>query len=125
MKSIKTSLSSILMIDNEEYGNVFLKNIFQEKGLYLEIQSQYNDYMHTIESKNIDCIMLNSDLINNLTIDIIDKVKCNFPWMVIVILLKNPSYERIFQFVRLGVDDFIIKPFIFEDIEKVLTYYYF
>ena len=126
MKSVKTALTSTLMIEDEEFDqHLNFKRIFSENGLHLEIKTPYNDYMQIIESKKVDCVMINSELVNNFTFEIIDKIKCNFPWIVVVILLKNPSYEKIFSFVRHGADDFIIKPFTYEDMEKVLTFYYF
>ena len=125
MKNIKTALKSTLIIDHEEFGNSYLKDIFQEHGLYLDIVSPHSDLLNILDNKKFDCLLLNSDLLNNLTDDIINKVKCFHPSVMVILLLKNPSYEKIFHFVRLGVDDFILKPYNWSDLEKLLTHYYF
>jgi DNA-binding NtrC family response regulator len=125
MKTIKTRFKSSLIIDHEEFGNALLEKVFFENGLHLDIISPNNDYMPMIEHKKYDCVLLNSDLMSSLSYDIVDKLKSHYPGIAIIILLKNPSYEKVFNFVRLGVDDFIMKPPTWEDIERVFTHYYY
>ena len=125
MKIIKTAFKSTLIIDPEEKDNLNLISIFHENGLKLEIINQEQDYQAKIEKNKYDCVIISSDLANNNSEKIIDNLKINYPWIVIIILLENPSYEKIFSFIRMGVDDFILKPFIWEDFEKLLRFYYY
>jgi DNA-binding NtrC family response regulator len=125
MPKLKTAIISTLIVDHEEFGNTHLQSIFNENDLHLDIHSPHCDFLNVIEKKKYDCVMINSDLMNNLTMEFIDKVKGNYPSIIVIILLKNPSYEKIFNFVRAGVDDFIMKPFTWEDVERTLTFYYY
>jgi len=125
MKQLKTIIKSTLIIDYEEIGNTNLINIFSENGLLLDIVASDHDYLNRINQKKYDCVMINSDLADNLAVKIIDTVKGYYPWIIVVILLQNPDYEKIFNFVRNGADDFIMKPFSWTDMEKVLKFYYY
>lgn len=125
MKTLKTAIKSTLMIDSDEVGNANLINIFNENSLCIEIISHKHDFMKRIFDNHFDAILLSSDLPNNMSFKILDAVKGSFPWIIVIVLLKNPDYEKIFDFVRQGADDFVLKPFIWEDLEKVYKFYYF
>jgi len=125
MTFIKTVIKSTLIIDQEEYKNSNLKSIFKENELTLDIVTQEHDYMAMIDHNKYDCIVIDSDLPRNQTEKIIDDIKVKYPSTIVIILLKLPDYEKVIKFVRLGADDFIVKPFTWEDIEIILTYYYY
>jgi len=126
MRHLRTSIKSTLMIHSlEPSEETHLKNIFFENGLFLDIVSLDSDFMARLEQQKFDCVIINSDIENNQPQEIIDNIKIVYPWIIVIILLKNPSFEKIFQLVRYGVDDFIIHPFLWEDVEKVLSYYYY
>ncbi|MCL1826627.1 MAG: response regulator [Candidatus Cloacimonetes bacterium] len=125
MITLKTIIKSTLIIDQEEYNNSNLKNIFREKFLHLDIVSPEHDYMSMIENTKYDCVMLDSELAKNQSTFIIDQIKGNYPWMIVVVLLKNNDFEKIISFVRLGVDDFIVKPFVWDNFEELLKHYFF
>ena len=125
MKKILTAIKSVLLIDPSDRKNTNLISVFEENGLVLEIISNEHNYQNRIHDRQYDCVMLNSDLENDKTENIIDFVKTTYPGIIVVILLEEPTFEKIFRLVRLGVDDFIIKPYIWDDIEKLLRYYYY
>ena len=123
MKQIKTIINNTILIDNEELDSGNLVKIFYENGLNLEIITTNQDYLNLLRQKNFDCLLIHSDMSDSLTVKIIDFIKCNYPWMIVIVLLVNKSYEKVFELVRLGVDDFIQQPFTWEDIEKVYKHY--
>jgi len=125
MKQLRTIIKNTLMIDNEELDNSNLIKIFSENGIHLEIISTQHDYVNLMKNKEYDCVLINSDLPDNFALKVIDVIKGNYPWIIVMVLLVHPNYEKVFNFVRLGVDDFIIKPFSWDDIEKVYRYYYY
>jgi len=100
-----------------------LINIFFENGLFLDVISSDHDYLARFEQYKFDCAVISSDLENNQPNEIIDNIRIKYPWVIIIVLLKNPTFEAVFQFVRYGVDDFLMLPCIWEDVEKVLSYY--
>jgi len=123
MKQIKTIINNTILIDNEELDSANLVKIFYENGLNLEIITTNQDYLNLLRQKDFDCLLIHSDMPDSLTVKIIDFIKCNYPWMIVIVLLVNKSYEKVFELVRLGVDDFIQQPFTWEDIEKVYKHY--
>ena len=125
MIAIKTAIKSTLIIDKDEYNNTNLKSIFNEKGLLLDTISDENDYMEKIESNRYNCVMIDSELPNNQTSKIVDEIKGYYPWIIVVIFLKTLDYTKIIKFVRLGVDDFLVKPFSWDDLEQLLKHYYY
>ncbi|MCL2063075.1 MAG: hypothetical protein FWG98_01710 [Candidatus Cloacimonetes bacterium] len=125
MKTIKTAIKSTLIIDPDENENVTLISIFKEYGLELDIITRENDFLEKLNNNRYECVMIHSDLPENYTDKIVDTLKIDFPNIVVIILLENPTFDKIFHFVRSGVDDFILKPFIWDDIEKLLRFYYY
>jgi len=125
MRNIKTAIKSTLIIDHDEKSNKNLIAIFRENGLELEMITNEQNFVNKIESKKYDCVMIKSDLSDDYTSLIIDLLKVHYPWVIVIVLLENPSYEKIFRFMRAGVDDFILKPFTWDDFEKILKFYYF
>jgi DNA-binding NtrC family response regulator len=125
MKTLKTAIKHTLIIDKEELENTSLINIYKENGLSLDIVSEEHDYMNKIHTTKYDCVMIDSELPNNQTIKIIDEVKGNYPWMIVIIILKKPEFDRMINYVRLGVDDFLLKPFTWEDLETMLRHYFY
>jgi DNA-binding NtrC family response regulator len=125
MKELKTIIKNTLMLDNEELNSTNLVNIFHENGLNLEIISTQCDYLNRMKQQKYQCMMIHSDLQDNMTYKVIENIKSNYPWIIVIVLLVNISYEKVFEFVRLGVDDFIVKPFSWEDIESVYKHYYY
>ena len=125
MPKIRSAIKSVLIIDIIDHENNNLISIFLEHGIDLDIVSYHDNYKYMMDSKQYDCIMLNSDMKDNLTEKIIDYIKVTYPGTIVVVLLENPSYEKVFQFIRISVDDFIMKPYTWDDIEKLLRFYYF
>ena len=125
MHPIRTAIKSVLIVDPVNINNRSLVSIFKDKGIELEISNQHQNYQYMIESKQYDCVMLNSELENNYCEIIIDFIKTHYPGIIIVILLEDPTYEKIFNFVRKAADDFILTPYTWEDIEKMLRFYYY
>ena len=125
MKTVKTTLKSTLIIDNQEVKNSYLVNIFLENGLYLQIISEADDYLLVLETKKIDCVMINPDLPNKDIYLMIDQIKALYPEIVVIILLNDQDFEKLLKFVRLGVDDFLQKPFTWWELENLLNHYYY
>lgn len=167
MSNIKTIIKSILYIDPEEIENKTLINVFAENNVNIHIVKENVDVIHLIEKNKYNCVLINNNLKYNLCYKYLDLIKCNFPWVItiIVINLDNESLisftddttekiaeddslnlkenkstslthkfsetalthllENIFTYVRTGADDFLIKPFKWDDIEKLLKFYYY
>ena len=125
MKTLKTSIKSTLMIDDKEINNTDLINIFLENGLYLKIVSDKEDYIEGVKDNKYNCIMINSDLPNDNTTKIINQIKGFYPWIIVIIILNEPVLESVIKYVRIGVDDFIQKPFVWTELEALLKYYYY
>ena len=125
MKPLKTILKSTLIIDYDDIENANFINIFIEHGLSLDIVTPQKDFLSIIKKNKIDCVMIYSDQPDNMAYKIIDAIKTNYPWVVVIILLQNPDYKKIFGFIRQGADDFILSPFTWDDVENVLLHYYY
>jgi len=124
MRKVRTSIKSTLMISVLDLQQIdHLKNLFFENGLFLDIISPENDYLSRFEQYKFECVVISSDKENNQTFEVIDQIRILYPGVIIIVLLKNPTFESIFQFVRYGVDDFLMFPCVWEDIERVLSYY--
>ena len=125
MKTIKTTLKSTLIIDHQEAKNSYLMNIFLENGLYLQIISETEDYLQVLKNKKVDCVMINPELPNKDINMMIDQIKALYPQIVVIILLNDQDFEKIIKYVRLGVDDFLQKPFTWWELENLLNHYYY
>ena len=125
MITLKTAIKSTLIIDKDDFNNTNLIGVFKEKGLMLDTISDEHDYIEKLEKNQYDCVMIDGELPNNQTNKIIDEIKGNYPWILVVIFLKSADYTKIIKFVRLGADDFLVKPFTWDDLENLLRHYYY
>ena len=114
-----------MIIDPDEKNNSILKDIFSRLSIKMNIVTPGFGFLVGLKNQQHDCVLINSELPDNQAIRILDKIKWEVPNMIVIILLNKPNINKIIEFVRHGADDFIQKPFTFEDIEKILTYYYY
>jgi DNA-binding NtrC family response regulator len=121
--TLKTSIKSILMVDPEEVNNDSLIESFKKHGVSIKIVTINYGPLADLKNLTFDCLMINSDLIGGQALKLLEKVKWEKPEIIVIMLLNTSKTERIFELVRHGADDFLMKPFSWDEIEKLLTHY--
>jgi DNA-binding NtrC family response regulator len=114
----------ILIVDDEENLAFFLKSALEQKDYQVEAVHLLEDAKETVLSKYPDLILLDLNLPDGNGLDLyrlIKKQKLGIPTIVIT---AHASVNSAVEALKLGVDDYIIKPFeleeLFVNIEKQL-----
>ncbi|MCK9330237.1 MAG: hypothetical protein PHY08_11955 [Candidatus Cloacimonetes bacterium] len=135
---IDTSQDILEFIDNKHYDCIMINNSikFNDSFKILDlVKSNYpwivaiiilNLNQYTFEGNttnyNNTSIIKNDEYNNKKDFD-------NMPNEYLNLQINNGNFQQIlnqvFELVRNGADDFIIKPFIWQDIEKILKFYYY
>ncbi len=114
----------ILIVDDEESLAFFLKGALEEKGYSADSVHVIEDAKKTIKSNYPDLILLDLNLPDGNGLDLYRFVKKEGLNIPTIIITAHASVKSAIEALKLGVEDYIIKPFeldeLFVNIEKQL-----
>ncbi len=123
MENIQTSIHSALVIDHDNDFFSNLNSIFIYYHINIKCINNGIDALKEIEGSTFDCFFIASTLLDVSAVYLIDRIKCIYPSVIVIVMLDNPTVEQVIEFTAYGADNFIIKPFTWESVEKLLTFY--
>jgi len=101
----------ILIVDDEESLTFFLKNALEDKGYYVDTASTLASARESLQTRFPDLLLLDLNLPDGQGLDLYRLIKekgYNIPTIVIT---AHGSVNSAVEALKLGVDDYIIKPF--------------
>lgn len=123
MDKISTSIQSILIIDQNDDFFTNLNSIFIFYQITAKNINNGIEAIKEIEANFYDCFIISSQIHEISVLFLVDQIKGLYPNAIVVILLENPTIDQVIEYTAYGVDNFIQKPFTWEAVEKVLTFY--
>ncbi len=114
-------MSKILVIDNEKTIGLLLKDLLQDTGYDVFFSSSDDEACELYKKENFDIVLtdLKSDDLEEFPS--IRKIKNINPEAILIVITANPSFESIQSVLRLGVFDYITKPFNIDEISFSLS----
>ena len=114
----------ILIVDDEENLTFFLKSALEQKGYEVEAVHLLEDAKKTVLSKYPDLILLDLNLPDGTGLDLYRLIKEKGLGIPTIVITAHASVNSAVEALKLGVDDYIIKPFeldeLFVNIKKQL-----
>ncbi|PAF48420.1 DNA-binding response regulator [Helicobacter sp. 12S02634-8] len=101
----------ILIIEDESPLGKPVSEVLTKHSYQTDIAENLKDGEYYISIRNYDLILINSQLHDDESINIISQVKAKYPCVPIIMLAHKPKPEQEVQAFKAGVDDFIAKPF--------------
>jgi DNA-binding response OmpR family regulator len=102
--------NTILIVDDENSLRLSLSLILQKENYHVETAANAKDALDYLKIHVYDLMFLDLNLPGMSGIDLLVKVRKQFPYMPVLILTAHAALESAIQAVRLGARDYLIKP---------------
>lgn len=101
---------SILLITNSTALSRVISNYLEEKNIVVKTSSDEDDYIKKIQRDQPDIIITDADTENIQAQTICKELRRRFPHISQIVIAKSNEFAHINKFVKIPVDDFVIKP---------------
>ncbi|UCE06755.1 MAG: sigma-54-dependent Fis family transcriptional regulator [bacterium] len=106
----------ILIVDDEENLAFFLKSALENKNYAVETVSLLSDARKVLQSKFPDLMLLDLNLPDGNGLDLYRFIKEKGLGIPTIIITAHGSVKSAIEALKLGVDDYVIKPFELDEI---------
>lgn len=118
-------MKRILIIDDAMYIRTRIREIAERVGFSLAGQASDGfEAIDQIRSMKPDVITLDLTMPFMNGLEVLEKVKWEFPLMKVVVVAANGSEQKVREAVLMGADFFVMKPFEDSDVERILETLY-
>lgn len=114
---------NVLIIDDEKQVRDLLEQYFERLGFTAKSVASGKQALKKMESFVPNIVLLDYLMPGATGLDIFPEIKNIFPFAKVVILTGRGSEEIAVRALKLGVDDYLTKPFELSRIREVVEYY--
>jgi len=111
----------LLLVDDEIDTLKALEMGLQEKNLKLHTASSHNEAINILKSLEIDVVVSDLKLKDGSGLDILHFIKENQLKTALIIITAYGTVESAVEAIRSGAYDYIVKPFRFADLKRLLN----
>lgn len=111
---------NILIVDDEESVKRFLIESLKLYGYKVDGASSYENAEKLIFKKHYDAIILDVRLKDRDSLDLIEKIKNQYPNICIIMMSGYGSIDVAVKALKLGASDFLQKPFSLDRLTEIL-----
>ena len=115
-----TNRDSILVIDDEELICNFIKSVLSEKGYFVSTTQDSDIGLEIIKQNTFDVILVDLQMPKIDGLAILERIKQYDFDSVVIMITDCPSFETIKNALRLGVFDYVCKPFDLEELQSTI-----
>lgn len=101
----------ILVIDDEKFIRMNLKNIFDGEGYDVDFRENGESGLNALLENDYDLAFLDINLPDSNGLDILKKIKIEHPELLVIIITGFASIESAVSALKLGAYEYIKKPF--------------
>jgi CheY-like chemotaxis protein len=116
------SIQKILLVEDDALVRIVHRNFFEELGCVIDIACNGKEALEFLD-KHYTLIFMDMGLPDMLGIEVTKEFKKRNPNVPIIALTGYSSETSKQEFLNSGVDEIIIKPVFFEQLEKILVHY--
>jgi len=111
----------ILLIDDDEWIRDSLSIFFEGEGCYLQALETAEEGVKALKNQDYDIIMIDYRLPGIDGLEFLRRIKGSHPNVMKILITAYGNKEIVSQAARLGIEDFIEKPFTSKTIEDSLA----
>jgi DNA-binding NtrC family response regulator len=111
----------ILVMDDEQTIAEALKRVLLEQGYAVELAMTGKDALVKSGQQEFDLLIADLRLPDINGMDVIKNIKCEHPATKVVVITGYPSVPSAVEAMKLGVFDYLSKPFGVDELNKVLS----
>jgi DNA-binding NtrC family response regulator len=101
--------ASILIIDDDETIRYFLPRDLEAEGYQVVAAESGSAGLRALERESVDLVLLDIRLPDRSGIDILQKIRAQWPDQIVVMLTGEPDHGSAVQAMRLGARDYLTK----------------
>jgi DNA-binding response OmpR family regulator len=114
------SMAKLLIVDDESDIREFARNFFKKRGIEVFVSPGGRHALDLIAKENPDLILLDVRMEEMTGIEVLRELRKNNPSTKVIMVSGVEEEEIINEAKALGVIGYIHKPFILEDLEKIV-----
>ncbi len=113
-------MKKILVVDDRESVRVILKQMLEQGGYSAEVADNGEEALETLKNGHFDMLItdINMPVMNG--VELLNKTKEAFPSLPVIFITAYGKDKIIIDAIKVGLSDFIEKPFRMEDILKTV-----
>ena len=113
-------MAKLLIVDDESDIREFARNFFRKRQIEVFVASGGRQALDIIAKENPDLILLDVRMEEMTGIEVLRELRKNSPSVKVIMVSGVEDEETIKEANALGVIGYIHKPFILEDLEKIV-----
>ncbi len=102
---------NILIVDDEEFIRSNLSRILSEENHNVILKEDGSSALEILNTQKIDLVLLDINLPDINGLEVLQKIKINYPDLLVIVMTGYASIESAVQSLKLGAYDYIKKPF--------------
>ncbi len=102
---------TILSVDDDQLFLHALKRTLTKKSFHVEIADNHLDAQTILDEKIIDLILLDVQMPEKSGLSLLEDIVSLYPGIPVLMLSGHDSVQYAVQAIKLGADDFLVKPF--------------
>ncbi len=112
--------TNLLIVDDEEQFLITAKKLMDKRGVNTFVSTNGFDALRLLKERRIDVVILDLKMPGIDGVDVLRKIKQNYPEIEVILLTGHASVESAVEGLKLGAFDYLMKPSTIPDIlEKV------
>jgi len=118
---IKLQKMKMLLIDDDEWIRNSMRLYFEGEGCHLLALETAEEGIEALKREAYDIIITDYKLPDMDGLEFLKRIQTDYPHAMKIIISAYGNKEVVSEAIRIGVHDFIEKPFTSKDIEKALS----
>ncbi|MDO9578432.1 MAG: sigma-54 dependent transcriptional regulator [Candidatus Cloacimonadales bacterium] len=114
-------MEKILVIDDNKNMQIILRNILSDEGYEIIIAGDGKAGLELVQDIQPDLVLLDIRLPQMNGMDVLRKIKENFPDMLVIMITAFGDIKTAVQAMKLGAYDYVTKPFVNEDLTLTIA----
>lgn len=115
---------NLLLVDDEEQFLTTAKKLMDKRGLNTFVCTNGFDALRILKERRIDVVLLDLKMPGIGGVDVLRKMKQNYPEVEVILLTGHASVESAVEGLKIGAFDYLLKPSTIPDIlDKVKEAY--
>jgi len=116
-------MKKILVVDDEESVRIILKQMLEQGGYSAEVASDGAEALDKLKADNYHMIITDINMPGMDGVELLKKSKELFPKLPVIFVTGFGKDKIILQAMKLGLSNYIEKPFKMDDVLKIVKDY--
>lgn len=121
VNSLEGKAHRILVMEDEQTMAEALKTVLLKQGYSVELAMTGRDALTKCGLEKFDLLIADLRLPDISGMDVIRTIKCSHPLTKVVVITGYPTVPSVVEAMKLGVFDYLLKPFDVDELIRVLS----